>query len=125
MGSVLPVVVIAAAVQFAIMATIFFISGQLLPQALAPVYQLLSSAVTRTVVASIFIFPLANWTVAWTYAHFPPGLVAPAIVAATVIANVSFAIAISKVQVTPQVAAAVGIMLAGAVWASVLITPRG
>lgn len=124
MGVVLPVIAIAAAVQFAIMATIFFISGQLLPQMLAPVYQLMPTPLVRTIFASIVIFPVANWTVAWTYAHFPPGLVAPAIVAAAVIANVSFAIAITKAQLSPALFIALALMLAGAVWASVLITSK-
>ncbi len=107
--------------QVVITSAIFFISGQLLPHTLAALYAWLPNTVVRTVVVSVLLFPPANWLIAYTYAHYPPGMVAPLLLVAVVLANVSFAMLITGVRLSPALCLAVLGMMAFSAWAAILL----
>ena len=118
---VVPALAVVTVAQFAIMTGVFFISGQLLPQTLAAVYAKLPDSFTRTVIASIFIMPLANWAIGFAYGHFPPGIVAPLVVVAMVAMNIGFTMVYLSTKPTLSLGIAFVGMTAFAAWAAMLL----
>lgn len=118
---VLPALVVVTLAQFAIMTGVFFISGQLLPQTLAAVYAKFPDSLTRMIIASIVIMPLANWAIGFAYGHFPPGVVAPLVVVAMVLMNIGFTMVYLGIRPTPALILAIAGMTAFAAWSAVLL----
>lgn len=112
---------VVVAAQVAIMMGIFFISAQLFPQALAGLYAAVPSAFWRTVMASIIIFPLGNWAMGYAYGHFNPAIVGPLMIGSMVVVNMAFTMAILGVRPSPAIIAAIGLLAAGGIWASLLL----
>ena len=110
--------------QFSIIAGIFFISGQLLPNLLAPLYTLLSTGLARTVAASIIIFPLGNWVMAYAFGRYGPALVSPLMIVMMILVNILFAVFVVGTKPSPWLALAVLLMIIGGVWASLLLLPK-
>ena len=111
---ILPIFAWSIAAQVLNMTGVFFISGQLLPNTLSALYAQIPHVFWRTVAASIVLFPVANWMISHTYGHFPPGLVAPAVLVCAVLANIGFAMAIMGARLTPALCVAVAAMAASA-----------
>lgn len=110
--------------QIWILMGIFFISGQLMPTLLAPLYAALSNAFLRTLAAAIIVFPIANFGLAYTYGHFNPAMVAPLTIALIVLTNIGFTMAILGVRPSAWIGLAVLCVIASCVWASVLLQQK-
>jgi hypothetical protein len=121
---ILPALAVVTLAQFSIMTGVFFISGQLLPQTLAAVYAKFPDSVTRMIIASILIMPAANWAVGYAYGHFPPGIVAPLVVVAMVLMNISFTMVHLGTRLSPALAAAIALMMASSAWAAWLLQAK-
>lgn len=114
---ILPLVFLAQAL---IIGSVFFISGRLLPHHLSPVYDAVGT-VGRTVIASLFFFPLGNFVIGWTMGKFDPALVSPAIMAAVVVVQVAMTLLVTGQKPAPALWLATLVVMAGSVWVSLLL----
>ncbi len=121
---VLPALAVVTVAQFVIMSGVFFISGQLLPQTLAAVYAKFPDSFTRMIIASIVIMPGANWAIGFAYGHFPPGIVAPLVVVAMVMMNISFTMVHLGTRLTPALCMAILLLMASSAWAAWLLQAK-
>lgn len=106
--------------QTLIIGAVFFISGRLLPQQLAPVYDALGT-VGRTVLASLFLFPVANFAIGWCMGKFDPAIVSPTIMASIVVIQVVMTVLVTGHKTTPALWLATFVVMAGSVWVSLLL----
>ena len=103
--------------QACILSGVGLISGQLLPSAMAGFYKA-TTMLGRTAIASVTMFAVANYLVAYSYGHFSPAWVAPVLIAATVLANTVFALLVMQRGLSWQIALATLAVMLSCVWAS-------
>jgi hypothetical protein len=117
----LPIIFFAQAL---IMTGVFFISGKFFQAQLAGVYGALNP-VTRTIIASIILFPVANYLTGYALEKFDPAIVSPTIIASVVLMQIGFTIAVANGKPSLWIIPATLCVMAGCVWVSVLLQKAG
>lgn len=107
--------------QTVIFAGILFISGQLLPNALAAVYSQTNYA-ARLILSLISAFAAGNLLMAYGYGHFNPGIAAPVSIFCTVLVQIFAAVMILGVRPPWLLLPATLIVAGGCVWVIWLLT---
>jgi hypothetical protein len=106
---------------FLVFAAVFFVSAQLLPQTLSGVYAHLPNSFWRAVVAGIVFLPFGNWVMSYAFGQYGPALVAPMLVIAMVLANMTYTLLVYNLKPSLWLIPALLSLCASGVWISLLL----
>lgn len=123
MGEAVRAFLLAFAGQTIAMVGIFFISGQILPKLLAPVYDM-TNQIGRTVLAGVLIFPFGNYIMGYAFDRFGPAVVSPAMFAALTLTTVVMTILILGTRPSLWIIPATALVMASCVWVSLLLQQK-
>ena len=123
MESVAKAAVFTFVAQAMIVSAVGLISGQFLPQTLAPFYAATNS-LGRTVITAVTLFPLGNFLIAYAFGHYNPAYVAPLVLVFAVLCNVAFAFLVMGGKFSWQLGLAVCAVMASCAWVSLLLQQK-